>query len=111
MVVNASDTATLSCNFDGNPIPTVTWYKNDLKIDSKNGDLKLENVDQMATGEYKCEGRSELGRAESQVQLVVRGPPIITSESGIMSQKSHYWLFSNVFYLIIICSINPYGPL
>jgi len=81
LVVNASDTATLSCNFDGNPIPTVTWYKNDLKIDSKNGDLKLENVDQMATGEYKCEGRSELGRAESSVQLVVRGPPIITSES------------------------------
>ena len=93
MVVNASDTATLSCNFDGNPIPTVTWYKNDLKVDSKNGDLKLENVDQMATGEYKCEGRSELGRAESSVQLVVRGPPIITSESGIMSKKSHYWFF------------------
>lgn len=86
--MNASDTATLSCNFDGNPIPTVTWYKNDLKIDSKNGDLKLENVDQMATGEYKCEGRSELGRAESSVQLVVRGPPIITSESGIMSKKN-----------------------
>ena len=94
LVVNISDSAVLSCNFDGNPLPRITWRKNDEQF-SKNsrarisiqhdGSLRINNVKQDDAGSFTCLGESELGIAENTVTMVVRGPPIITSPSGICS--------------------------
>ena len=119
LVVNISDSAVLSCNFDGNPLPRITWRLRDHDESfSRNsrgrihvqhdGSLLIENVKQDDVGAYTCLGESELGIAENTVSLRVRGPPIITSPSGKCSKSviSNYrttwggvqtWVYSFVY--------------
>ena len=95
LVVNISDSASLACNFDGNPLPKVTWRKNadDVIMTSSRirqneaGFLEILDVKQEDAGRYVCVGESELGIAENTVNLVVPGPPIITSNTGTCSKK------------------------
>ena len=82
IVANKSDTVTLRCQFDGNPVPTVSWYYQGEEIARGEESLRLDNVRQGDGGEYKCKAESMLGGAENALTLVVRGAPIITSEPG-----------------------------
>lgn len=83
IVANKSDSVTLKCLFEGNPIPEVTWYQgtNQEAAVSTGSTLKLDRVRQSDGGEYKCKAESLLGIAENSITLVVRGAPIITSDS------------------------------
>jgi len=82
MVANSGEAVDLKCAFDGNPRPTVKWAKmgddNDVLADSS-GTLTFPFVKQEDAGIYQCVATSSMGVARNNVTLVVRGPPIITS--------------------------------
>lgn len=81
IVVNASDSVDIACTFDGNPAPQVTWIKSGVPDVLGEGlKLSFQSVKQEDSGVYQCTATSSLGSAHNNVTLVVRGPPIITSE-------------------------------
>ncbi|XP_050312144.1 irregular chiasm C-roughest protein-like [Anthonomus grandis grandis] len=71
-------TVVLSCDVDGNPIPDITWYHEDVKI-STSTNLTVR-VDQTNAGRYYCKahvpGFQDIG-AEAAIYL--KGPPSIVS--------------------------------
>lgn len=92
IVVNASDSVDIACTFDGNPAPQVTWIKSGVPDVLGEGlKLSFQSVKQEDSGVYQCTATSSLGSAHNNVTLVVRGPPIITSEQGTMLTKSLYF--------------------
>ena len=66
---------TLSCNADGNPIPTISWTKNGYPIDTSNNSrisfsvdkkqLTITNVNRTDSGEYQCVANNSLGNDTS----------------------------------------------
>jgi hypothetical protein len=82
VVVNAAENAELQCKFNGNPAPVTSWTNpNGLKL-SDGDTLKFFETKQEDAGFYECVGESSMGMAKAEVQLVVRGPPIILSDQG-----------------------------
>lgn len=69
------------CRVEGNPLPTVQWFKNydcidnspDFVITYNNGDamLKFEEVFLEDKAEYTCKATNELGMAQSTASLSV----------------------------------------
>lgn len=69
------------CKVEGNPLPTVQWFKNhecidnspDFVITYNNGDaiLKFEKVSLLDKGEYTCKASNEAGTAQSTASLSV----------------------------------------
>lgn len=73
----------MSCAVSGNPTPHVTWYHNDVNINT-NINYYISNtcgvcsllillVGPKDTGEYKVVAENSLGHAESSTKLTVRG--------------------------------------
>uniref|UniRef100_A0A8B9HKS1 Immunoglobulin like and fibronectin type III domain containing 1, tandem duplicate 1 n=1 Tax=Astyanax mexicanus TaxID=7994 RepID=A0A8B9HKS1_ASTMX len=73
----------MSCAVKGNPTPHVTWYRNNVSINT-NTNYHITNtcgvcsmlilmVGPKDTGEYKVVAESPLGRAECSTKLTVRG--------------------------------------
>ncbi|KAI5628506.1 immunoglobulin-like and fibronectin type III domain-containing protein 1, partial [Silurus asotus] len=73
----------MSCAVSGNPTPHVTWYHNNVNINT-NTNYYISNtcgvcsmlilmVGPKDTGEYKVVAESRLGHAESSTMLTVRG--------------------------------------
>lgn len=70
-----------SCKVEGNPLPTVQWYKNNDCIDNSadyvitynNGEalLKFEQVFKDDKAEYTCKATNDLGVAQSTANLSV----------------------------------------
>ena len=93
MVANSGEAVDLQCAFDGNPRPTVKWAKmgddNDVLADSS-GTLTFPFVKQEDAGIYQCVATSSMGVARNNVTLVVRGPPIITSNQGNIGTKQKF---------------------
>ena len=76
----------LSCQFDGNPTPNITWFINGSTIDtshprllvSVSGHLALLQISNsvfMDTGYYSCRGNNGIGSPATSeaVQLIVQG--------------------------------------
>lgn len=71
------------CKVEGNPLPTVQWFKNNECIDSSpdyaitynNGEavLRFEKVRIEDKAEYTCKATNDLGLAQSTANLVVSG--------------------------------------
>lgn len=69
------------CKVEGNPLPTVQWFKNSDCIDNSpdyvitynNGEgiLKFEQVFLVDKAEYTCKASNELGLAQSCANLIV----------------------------------------
>lgn len=69
------------CKVEGNPLPTVQWFKNHECIDNSpdyvitynNGDavLKFEKINLLDKGEYTCKATNEVGTAQSTASLSV----------------------------------------
>ena len=60
----------LACNSNGNPIPTITWYKSNNIILDKEKTLVIEELDVNDRGYYKCAATNSNGRVESSEFLV-----------------------------------------
>ncbi|KAJ8980936.1 hypothetical protein NQ317_000946 [Molorchus minor] len=90
------------CKVEGNPLPTVQWYKNSDCIDNSpdyiitynNGEaiLKFENVFLEDKAEYTCKAANELGTAQSTANLVVtpleptEAPAFVVPLSNVMAR-------------------------
>lgn len=69
------------CRVEGNPLPTVQWFKNQECIDNlpdyvityNNGEaiLKIEKTSLSDKGEYTCKASNELGTAQSTASLSI----------------------------------------
>jgi len=76
--------AALKCEFAGNPKPEITWFRShNQETQIGSGDfLEILELATSHAGEYICKAESVLGKAVSSVTLAVRGPPVITSQTG-----------------------------
>lgn len=71
----------MECIVEGNPLPTVQWYKNDTNIDNSpdyiitynNGEavLKFDEVFLEDKATYTCKAANRLGQASSSALLDV----------------------------------------
>ncbi|KAG8182020.1 hypothetical protein JTE90_013951 [Oedothorax gibbosus] len=84
VLVTEGQNATMKCLAEGNPLPTISWWKGDQPVNSdnvlilNNGQvLEITNVDAEDSGHYKCRATSPLGFQEKQFDLNVLIPPKI----------------------------------
>ena len=79
IVVNKTGIASLQCGIKGNPVPQVTWMKensslpSDKRIMQSRGDLVIRDVTSQDGGEYTCRARNILGVVTSSATLTVQG--------------------------------------
>lgn len=81
VTVSSGSTATFFCQVSGDPLPKVTWTKEDSRemvansgrhVLTQNGmTLTLENVTPADEGLYRCVAQNEAGRVESSATLSV----------------------------------------
>ncbi|XP_022107057.1 protein sidekick-1-like [Acanthaster planci] len=78
----------LPCVTTGDPVPTVTWYKDNAEIVVTPGDpqylrtqegLNITRVRVQDGGSYRCRATNKAGASESSGTLVVETPPVITT--------------------------------
>lgn len=82
----------LSCNADGNPVPTISWTRNGYPVDTSNDarismsadkrQLNILNVTRTDSGEYRCVANNSLGNNISDaafidIQCKYRGSKLI----------------------------------
>lgn len=73
----------MSCAVRGNPNPYVTWYRNNISLNTNTNyyitntcgvcSLLILKVGPKDNGEYKIVAENALGRAECTTQLKIRG--------------------------------------
>lgn len=81
MKVSEGKPCILSCKVEGNPLPTVQWFKDDVCIDHNsdysitynNGDaiLKIEQTSLADQAEYSCKATNKIGTESSSAKLTV----------------------------------------
>ena len=73
--LNKGDDFTCECRGEGgNPPANVTWYKDGLQIGTTGKEkqtLTLKNVDNRASGTYKCVGQSHTLVEKISIKLIV----------------------------------------
>ncbi|KAL3270306.1 hypothetical protein HHI36_009357 [Cryptolaemus montrouzieri] len=72
--------AVFTCNFEGNPIKTISWLKDGHPIDHHDAVLRIEAVRKEDKGMYQCFIRNDQESAESIAELKLGGrfePPQI----------------------------------
>lgn len=82
-MVKEGEICLLSCKAEGNPLPTVQWYKDEVCIDNNplyqitynNGEalLKIEHTNASYNGKYTCVATNRLGSDSTSSKLFVDG--------------------------------------
>lgn len=82
-MVKEGEICSLSCKAEGNPLPTVQWYKDEVCIDNNpqyqitynNGEalLKIEHTNTSHNGKYTCVATNRLGSDSTSSKLFVDG--------------------------------------
>ena len=79
MVVNETGIASLQCEVKGNPVPQVTWLKEnsslpaDRRIMQSRGGLMIRDVTSQDGAVYTCRAKNILGVVTSSSTLTVQG--------------------------------------
>lgn len=83
MIIKEGDTCSLQCMAEGNPLPTVQWYKDDICIDNNpqfqitynNGEalVKIEHTNSSHIGKYTCVATNRLGSDSTTAKLFLDG--------------------------------------
>ena len=67
----------IQCEVEGYPPPTITWFKDDVEIDTRQSRdpavLIVNNAQPEDAGSYQCVGRNEFGSGQSYVDITVQG--------------------------------------
>lgn len=84
----------MSCAVRGNPSPYVTWYRNNISLNTNTNyyisntcgvcSLLILTVGPKDNGEYKVVAENSSGRTECSTQLTIRGMPYYTIRSIII---------------------------
>lgn len=61
--------ATLTCNFEGNPVKTLSWLKDGKVLPIKEPVLKIDSVRKEDKGMYQCFVRNEQESAQASAEL------------------------------------------
>ena len=78
-VINETGIASLQCEVKGNPVPQVTWLKensslpSDKRIMQSRGGLVIKDVMSQDRGVYSCRAKNILGVVTSSATLTVQG--------------------------------------
>ena len=78
-VVNETDVASLQCEVKGNPVPQITWLKEntslpaDKRIVQSRGGLMIKDVTSQDGGVYTCVASNILGLIKKSATLTVQG--------------------------------------
>ncbi|XP_050539074.1 muscle M-line assembly protein unc-89 isoform X2 [Daktulosphaira vitifoliae] len=101
LIVDEEEPCLLSCKAEGNPLPTVQWYKDDMCIENNpkyqitynNGEalLKIERVHLYHKGKYICVATNKLGSDSTSSKLLVNEksqetPKFIMPLSNVMAR-------------------------
>ena len=79
MVVNETDIASLQCDVNGNPVPQITWLKEntsvaaDKRIVQSGGGIMIEDVKSHDGGMNTCIASNILGLVKTSATLTVQG--------------------------------------
>jgi len=66
--------AVLTCNYEGNPVKTVSWLKDGKPISTNDGRiLKIESVRKDDKGMYQCFVRNEQESAQASAEVKLGG--------------------------------------
>ncbi|KAI6652045.1 Down syndrome cell adhesion molecule-like protein Dscam2 isoform X6 [Oopsacas minuta] len=94
----ANSTATLSCNYTGYPMVTITWYDPDgveitegITTESigrwKYSELELKRLSQSDAGSYTCSASNQVGSTINTINIQVTSPMSIPWVSDIGSNQ------------------------
>ncbi|CAI6344104.1 unnamed protein product [Macrosiphum euphorbiae] len=104
LLVKQGDACSLSCKAEGNPLPTVQWFKEDICIDNSpqyqitynNGEalLKIEHTNSSShSGKYTCVATNRLGSDSTASNLLIDalekpedGPTFVVPLSNVMAR-------------------------
>uniref|UniRef100_A0A9J7Y043 Vascular cell adhesion molecule 1a n=1 Tax=Cyprinus carpio carpio TaxID=630221 RepID=A0A9J7Y043_CYPCA len=68
----------ITCHADGNPEPTIVWWKQgETELQSQNHKLIINNASWSQAGWYWCNVSNHVGSQQLRVQVTVVGPPNI----------------------------------
>jgi len=83
---NEGDTASFTCQATGEPVPTISWYFNDIPVDVTNAVkytvifaapgqsfLRINNVQSSDVGTYTCNATNLVSSVTSSGVLTVNG--------------------------------------
>ena len=79
MVVNETGVASLQCEVKGNPVPQITWLKEnaslpaDKRIVQSHGGFMIKDVMPQDGGVYTCVASNILGLVKKSTTLIVQG--------------------------------------
>ncbi|KAG7188139.1 hypothetical protein KM043_013360 [Ampulex compressa] len=98
-VAREGTTHRMECVVEGNPLPTVQWYKNDMNIDNSpdyvitynNGEavLKFEEILLENKAIYKCKATNRLGEASTSASLDVESQTTSTEKPCFITPLSN----------------------
>ena len=94
MVVNESGIASLQCEVKGNPVPQVTWLKQNSSLPThkpimqSRGGLMIRDVTSQDGGVYTCRARNILGVVTSSATLTVQGKCLVFIFHCILNSPS-----------------------
>ncbi|XP_055958348.1 neuroglian isoform X2 [Patella vulgata] len=86
MKVAEDKTVKITCQTEGKPTPTVTWFKGDQQLLGgrynilPTGDLVINGVRLRDSGNYRCFVENRFGKDNANGTLVVRGKTLIATE-------------------------------
>ena len=78
-VPRVKDSVKITCEATGDPRPTVTWYKKDVKVKAKQfkrsnrrqvSELVISNFQPQDEGRYKCAARNKFGDLVEKVTSI-----------------------------------------
>lgn len=79
-VVDFGRPAIFTCQYSGNPIKTISWFKDGKDIKHKEAVFKIDSVKKEDKGMYQCFIRNDQESAEASAELKLGGrfdPPVI----------------------------------
>lgn len=106
-MVKLGDHLEITCHADGNPKPTILWWKlgeTEPEQQSQNHKLIISNASWSQAGWYRCNASNNVGSQQMSVNIIVVGPPNIPK-----IQLSHGGELKEGENLSIFCSSDG-GP-
>ena len=94
MVVNETDIASLQCDVNGNPVPQITWLKEntsvaaDKRIVQSGGGIMIKDVKSHDGGMYTCVASNILGLVKTSATLTVQGNMLLLCYSCYLLKRT-----------------------